>query len=336
MPQRAELDVRQDPSAVAPGLQVLLAGTVDYAGIFPPASLHLEEAARRYVDYRSSENSWMLGAFVCPALRLRELLPLPMLFEGDSFPEISVLLSGGASSHEFLERLADDLGAVIRFREEIDFRVSIRQLEGKIPDELLETDVVTVRKFVDCLASVRESTEVQDAAVFLEVPLDERRHQLLPVVNGALGAFNRQRLDSLEGPMGSKFRMGGPGVPSADAVAYGIAASRDAGVRFKATAGLHHPFYSHDLLTDSVEHGFINVHAAAVLAAVHHFEVDALVPILTDPEPGHFKFSSDGLEWMTHKASISQIERGRREGIVSFGSCSFEEPIEDLKRLALL
>ena len=334
MRHTAEFDVRHDTSSTRPGLEVLLKEIVDYAGIFPPASLHLEEAADRYAAYRSSENSWMLGCFVCPALRLKELVPLTFLFESDRLLEISVLLSGGASSDEFLDGLQEDLDATRHFCVEVDSRVAVKQLEGKLPDALFETDVVTIRKFVDCIAAARASADLQDAAVFLEVPLNERRHQLLPVVNGALGAFNRQQADSPDGLMGLKFRMGGPDVPSAEAVAYAIATCRDAGVRFKATAGLHHPFYRH--AEGAPEHGFVNVFAAAALATAGDLDTDALTAVLTDSEPGHFKFSSEGLEWMTHKVSIAQIERARRELAVSFGSCSFEEPIEDLQRFGHL
>ncbi|MEX1054553.1 MAG: hypothetical protein WED81_00890, partial [Rhodothermales bacterium] len=244
MRHTAEFDVRHDTSRVPPGLQALLKEIIDYAGIFPPASLHLEEAARRFALYRSSENSWMLASFVCPAPRLKELLPLTSLFEGDSPLDLSILLTSGASSDASLESLDDDLESVTRIRQEVD--VTIKQLEGRIPDDLLETDVVSVRKFVDRVGAACAASELQEAAVFLEVALDERRHQVLPVVNGALSAFNRQQLNSPDSPMAVKFRMGGPDVPSPEAVAYAITTCRDAGVRFKATAGLHHPFRLQD------------------------------------------------------------------------------------------
>src|SRR5579863_9372630 len=48
-------------------LRALLAGSIDYAGMFPPAGLTLTEAIDRYRQYRGSQASWMLGRFVVPA-----------------------------------------------------------------------------------------------------------------------------------------------------------------------------------------------------------------------------------------------------------------------------
>ena len=54
----------------------LFEGIIDYAGLFPPAKLPMDEAFARFVEHRSSEDGWMLARFVCPATRLDELEPL--------------------------------------------------------------------------------------------------------------------------------------------------------------------------------------------------------------------------------------------------------------------
>ena len=46
--------------------KALLAGLIDYAGLFPPAALSMEEAVRNYARYREGEHAWMLGRFVVP------------------------------------------------------------------------------------------------------------------------------------------------------------------------------------------------------------------------------------------------------------------------------
>src|SRR5579871_4947635 len=56
-------------------LRALLAGVIDYAGLFPPAKLPLDRAVRHYARYRTEPEGWMLGRFVCPASRLMELAP---------------------------------------------------------------------------------------------------------------------------------------------------------------------------------------------------------------------------------------------------------------------
>ena len=42
-------------------LRALLTGVVDYAGLFPPARLPLDEAIRNYARYRQGSDAWMLG-----------------------------------------------------------------------------------------------------------------------------------------------------------------------------------------------------------------------------------------------------------------------------------
>jgi hypothetical protein len=51
---------------IAGSLRVLLANLIDYAGLFPPAALPMEEAVRNYARYREGEHAWMLGKFVVP------------------------------------------------------------------------------------------------------------------------------------------------------------------------------------------------------------------------------------------------------------------------------
>ena len=54
-------------------LKVFLSQIVDYAGLYPPASLPLEEAFANFVLYQQAEEAWMLSRFIIPAKRLEEL-----------------------------------------------------------------------------------------------------------------------------------------------------------------------------------------------------------------------------------------------------------------------
>jgi hypothetical protein len=51
---------------VAPALRALLERSLDYAGLFPPASLPLEGVCERYGNYRRSEHRWILNRLVVP------------------------------------------------------------------------------------------------------------------------------------------------------------------------------------------------------------------------------------------------------------------------------
>src|SRR4051794_21508870 len=60
-------------SAPAATLRAMMRRLVDYAGLFPPAELSMQDAAARYAEYLRSPDAWMLGRFVVPAERLDEL-----------------------------------------------------------------------------------------------------------------------------------------------------------------------------------------------------------------------------------------------------------------------
>jgi hypothetical protein len=58
---------------VAPSLRALVENLIDYAGMFPPASLEREIAIARYGAYQNSEHAWMLGRFVVSAAHVDAL-----------------------------------------------------------------------------------------------------------------------------------------------------------------------------------------------------------------------------------------------------------------------
>jgi hypothetical protein len=49
-----------------PALRALLANSIDYAGLFPPADLALAPALTNHAAYVRSSDRWMLGTFVLP------------------------------------------------------------------------------------------------------------------------------------------------------------------------------------------------------------------------------------------------------------------------------
>lgn len=140
----------------------------------------------------------------------------------------------------------------------------------------------------------------------------------------------------------AKLRTGGLtpcAIPSVESVAdflYRAAARR---LPFKATAGLHHPLRSDRALTYAADspratmHGFINVFVAAAFAW-RGAERAALLEVLN--ATGGFEFGDHELRCCGRVLTVRQIQDARREFAHSFGSCSFEEPIADLRELGLL
>jgi hypothetical protein len=113
-----------------------------------------------------------------------------------------------------------------------------------------------------------------------------------------------------------------------------IAAAANAGVAFKATAGLHHPVRHVDPATGFTMHGFLNILAAAALAP--RLDRETLLRVVAEEDPAAFTFDDTSLRWRDERVELDAIARLRRDAFVSYGSCSFSEPIEDLTALGIL
>jgi hypothetical protein len=151
----------------------------------------------------------------------------------------------------------------------------------------------------------------------------------------ALAEYN-QTARSLNCLAGFKLRCGGTRageIPPSAEVALAISACRDGGVFWKATAGLHHAFRHSDAAWRVPMHGFLNVMCAAVLADAHRFDEHQIQTVIDDDDPQQFRFSDESLTWREHVVALEHIAMARARSFRSFGSCSFDEPCEDLKML---
>jgi hypothetical protein len=242
---------------IAESLRALLEHLVDYAGLFPPAALSMQDAVRNYARYREGEYAWALGRFVVPRARVREV--------PKEFP-LSIL-----GVDEVKATTAEEIGAFP-------------------PGVYVEIADVSL---LDAIA----------------------RHGLR-----------------------AKIRTGGitaDAFPAIGDVAGFLRECKRKGVAFKATAGLHHPLrcvkpltYEPDAPTGTM-HGFLNVFLAAAL--LEHAEA-----VLGETDPGAFVFDDDGASWRGHRVTTEALRTMRRDFATSFGSCSFEEPIGDLRALGWL
>jgi hypothetical protein len=305
-------------------LRTLLTGIIDYAGLFPPAKLPLDQAIRNYARYRQGSDAWMLGRFVIPAARLEDLEPYhEELFRIDPPFAFSVLGRGGATMKEFLAYLRDDLRDIAAFRKRHGERVAVDVLETRIPADLADPN--RADSTLDLLKIIRLFPAID---LFLFGEATGRPDGLL------------EQLARLSGEqIGFKLRCGGveaSAFPSSQQVADALRACLDAGVPFKATAGLHHPLPRFDAVLQTRMHGFINLFLASVLAHARHLPVEQIRQILDDDRAEHFLFTAKGVSWRKVRATTKEITAARREAVLSFGSCSFEEPCADLRALGWL
>jgi len=128
---------------------------------------------------------------------------------------------------------------------------------------------------------------------------------------------------------GVKLRTGGltpDAVPPAGTVARFLLASAAHNLPVKFTAGLHSP-----VPTDGA-HGFFNIFAAAFAANAGCTDIETLTRLIADAGYDDFRFTEEDFHAGPFSFSRDEIQRLRSERVISFGSCSFLEPVEHLER----
>jgi hypothetical protein len=177
--------------------------------------------------------------------------------------------------------------------------------------------------------------------VFFNLRVILRSVGLTPFYEVPFGTGWRDQLSTLIPVLdgGFKLRCGGletSAFPTPEQVAFALTSCVRAGLPFKATAGLHHPLRHFDPQLSVKMHGFLNVFGAGVLAATLSLSEEQVQPIIEDEDPSHFVFTDSEFRWKDFAAPLDAITRARREQVISFGSCSFDEPRDDLRALGLL
>jgi hypothetical protein len=323
---------------MTPCLRALLAGSIDYAGMFPPAGLTLANSLDNLRRHRRSLDSWLLGRFVVSVAKLAELAE-SYQFERDG--RLSVVVTAGDSGESFLKQLDMALMSVA------DFPVygAVDTLEFRWPaGSLRVADVGRLGNLVQTAAGEIMGSRIAPITMFFELPRGE-----IPLaastarerIRGALAAvadFNKSA-NGLPCLAGFKMRCGGAGpagIPSSAEIAAVICESRDHGVVWKATAGLHHPVRRMEPAGRPSTHGFLNLLVATVLADVHRLDERRTQAIIDSVNVDQFGFSGDTLNWDDLSVTSAQIVVARERSLRSFGSCSVDEPCHDLKGLGFL
>jgi hypothetical protein len=142
----------------------------------------------------------------------------------------------------------------------------------------------------------------------------------------------------------AKVRTGGvtaAGFPATADLARFIRVCADAHVPFKATAGLHHPLRGDYRLTYAPDSprgrmfGFLNVFLAAAYAR-DGLEDAGLQHLLEETSPSAIQVTDDGIAWQGRRLDLAAIRQAREQVVISFGSCSFTEPMGELAALGFL
>lgn len=288
---------------------ILMERLIDYAGLYPPASLGMDEAVHNFSEYRKSPEAPWLGRFVVEATRLPEFATARQALKEDTEPWLVTTLVGPNFDSDWDAITSFQKGPAGRFAQvdTVEFKLdSAAELPG-------------------ILAKLPKGTQA-----YAEIPLAGDSDPYLKAI-GAAGIRAKVRTGGVTEGL----------IPTPSQVARFLKAAARAGVAFKATAGLHHPIRSMRPLTYAPDspyaemHGFLNVFLAAAFAAKGMEEAN-LVDLLREEAFGAFRFGDAELEWRGHRLPASTLMAVRRDFALSFGSCSFDEPREDLREEALL
>ena len=181
------------------------------------------------------------------------------------------------------------------------------------------------------VASLQEARSILgDLPVFWEAPPDRAEETI-----ALLAEFNS---DADSATFGYKLRTGGVTVdafPTSMQIAKALVTPATHQLPIKFTAGLHHPLRQYREEVQTKMHGFLNVLGAAVLAAEHRWDTNQTAMMLEDENVDSFSFTDEFFAWREWRIDAKRLQY-RRRFVVSFGSCSFDEPREDLRALELL
>lgn len=289
--------------------RAFLSGIIDYAGLFPPARLRMDDAVREYARYRRSGDNDLLGRFILPSSRLSEFSVAARSFLSDNGADawkLSAIVSSGNDA---------DLDAISEFNGE----------HSGVAVDAIEMPVHSIAEIEWASDQFGKSF-----AVFLEPPLTPDCSALLASIasSGSSG----------------KLRTGGvvPGaIPPAAAVLRFIDTCAALNLPFKATAGLHHAIRGSYSLTyepnapTGVMFGYLNVFLVAAFRRAGLSE-SALLELLQEEDPSSIAFDDAGASWRGNVADPQCLSGTRKSLAVSFGSCSFSEPVDEAKQLHLL
>lgn len=291
----------------------LLAGLVDYAGLFPPAALSLDEALARYDRHQSGPDAALLGRFVLPAGQRDALAPWLGSTWHDARPLRLSVLAG-----------ADDVASLANWTRS-ERGVRLEALEFKPPAD------VSVAVWLDGLLDALATVGLESAEVFVELPPGRDRQ--------VLAGLERRQEDHPLRRFGAKLRCGGVTadlVPPIARIAAVLADARDGAVPLKFTAGLHHPVRGMDHTEGVPMHGFLNVYGAGLLAHANELTATDLEPLLAETDARAFRLDPDGFAWRDRIVPAAHVADLRRRLLCGYGSCSFGEPLADLRALGML
>ncbi len=312
-------------------LRAFMGGLVDYAGLFPPASLEVPAAVAEYAAHRTEAEAWMLGRFIAPAGRLAAIGEAAAAHLDAGAPwGFSVLVGARDDASAALAAVAGQAEQIGRFESALDGRVLVAGLEAPLP-------LAAAASLAPELLKALRGAGLGRREIYLETPAGADDDAVLATI--ARAATGQAAETDGFTRVGAKLRCGGvtaDAFPSCERIAAVIAAAVRLDLPLKCTAGLHHPVRHRSAEPDVMMHGFLNVFGAGLLAWAGPLSPGDLAACVAETDPAAFSFTADAFVWRDHRVEAGVIARIRQRYLAGFGSCSFAEPRADLQTLGML
>lgn len=292
---------------------------IDYAGIFPPAQLPVEEALENFVKYQNDEESWKLNTFILSldqAVKAKELI---LQQDGQQIP-LSITIPKIEEAH-FSSKMKAITNQLLELKAELAARASIVAIEMPLPS----TNLPVLQEVVQLLQQL-------DVRVYCEIPILGRP---LEEVGQDVVAI-KQTNEQFNITLGLKFRTGGiikELFPTPKELAHAITLGATQQLPIKFTAGLHHPIRMYRSEVEDRMFGFVNVIFATLVAYLQKADLHTISAILSEEDATAFLITQEKIEWQSVTVHENEVVKLREQFDMCFGSCSFDEPTTEFQQL---
>ncbi len=328
-------------------LSAILHELIDYAGMFPPAKLPLETAFSKYLNYRTAPEQWMVSRFICPIGQFSELVDI-ISDPAKPIGKIRLAIIGEEHGHhDSTNSIAQDLSIIAKLAalhtrsiqfDTYETKLSIHLIDQLSRDPFRDEVSPKLSQFGDHVVNALSTVKTGSLECLFELPFNGftvAASTFTIVIDELIRINHRLEALNISARVGVKLRCTGDRMPASYMIANVLKQCADKKIPFKATAGLHHPFFSNHR---TERHGFLSLFCTGLIAATHpELSDEYLAEIVACDKPELFVFTDDEFVWDgKYHVSTDQISELRKSIFLSFGSCSIDEPRDDLRALNLI
>lgn len=305
-------------------LRMFLRELVDFDGLAPPSHLPTKDALERYLEERSSPQSWTLGRVVIPASMLSAVANHPLL------KDIRLVSQGQPLPVSVRVESPDprgDYAIIARYIYGERQPVAVRAIEVPISMQGSFDTGARVHSVVEKLAAAEIPYTIP---VLLQMP--PRARQFVGDLMDAIGhqrRGGRTMLCAMTQCAGE-----GSDVIEASDLAFFITTARrnDVPIKFGGVNVALRTLNAHGV----IQHGALNVIGAAVLACEFDLDVQTITQMLLDSKAENFRLDHDHFAWKDYSLDRVRIFNARMTLVRSFSTPVLRSVVDGLTQLGIL